>query len=457
MSKKFSNQYYLEEAPIKKAIAHLSIPMMIGMSVGTIYNVINAYFIGLLHNTSMLSAITLGLPIFTVLMAIGNVFGVGGGTFITRLIGQKDSEKARRVAGYTFYGSIIAGILISLLAMLFVNPISQLLGADATTFAYTKAYTMTLFAGGFIVVLNFALEQLVRSGGASKESMYGIFISTGLSLILDPLLILGLGWHVAGAALAMILAQLGSAIYYLYFLEKRSEHLQGFLKYIKISIKDQLEVYKIGISELLQSAFLIVSTLLLNNFAIHYGDNVVAGFGIALRIVQIPEFLAMGLFFGLIPFFAFNFASKNYARFKAGLSQAAWYIGGIATLFVGIVYLFRTPIIHLFSSDPSVLTVGTYILVAMLISALFNGFTGLFIGVFQAAGQGTATMVMSITQGVLYIPMILILHVAFGLHGVIWSMTVTEIITAVMGLLFFLAFQRKIKTPDLSGAKISTP
>lgn len=104
MTNEFSNQYYLESAPMKKAIAHLSIPMMIGMSVGTIYNVINAYFIGLLHNTSMLTAITLGLPIFTVLMAFGNVLGVGGGTFVTRLAGQKRRKKGKRLPDILFTG-----------------------------------------------------------------------------------------------------------------------------------------------------------------------------------------------------------------------------------------------------------------------------------------------------------------------------------------------------------------
>ncbi|MFE4713931.1 MATE family efflux transporter [Paenibacillus sp. NPDC056722] len=439
------NQYYLEAAPVRKAITHLSIPMMIGMSVGTIYNVINAYFIGLLHNTSMLSAITLGLPIFTVLMAIGNVFGVGGGTFVTRLAGERETEKGKRIAGYTFYSSIIAGLLIALLAFLLVNPIVQLLGADAATLAYTKTYVLTLFAGGFVVVLNFALEQLVRSEGASKESMYGIFISTALSLIFDPLFILVLKWHVAGAALAMVLANAGSVIYYIYYLEKKSEYLRGFLKSFKISIKDQLEIYKIGVSELLQAGFLIVSTLLLNNYSILYGDSVVAGFGLALRIAQVPEFLAMGLFLGLIPFFAYNYSSKNISRFKAGFTYAALYIGGIAILFVGLVYLFREPVIQFFSNDPEVLKIGTYIVVAMLISALFNGFTGLFTSVFQATGQGLPTMIMSITQGVLYIPVIVLLHSIFGLHGVIWSMTVTEVITCVMGLLLFIPFNKKIK------------
>ncbi|MEK3862795.1 MATE family efflux transporter [Paenibacillus sp. FSL H7-0716] len=459
MTNEFSNQYYLESAPMKKAIAHLSIPMMIGMSVGTIYNVINAYFIGLLHNTSMLTAITLGLPIFTVLMAFGNVLGVGGGTFITRLAGQKETEKGKKVAGYTFYGSIVVGLLIALIAWLAINPITRMLGADAATLDFTKSYALTLFAGGFAVVLNFALEQLVRSEGASKESMYGIFISTALSLIFDPLFILVLNWHVAGAALAMVLANLGSAIYYIYFLETKSEHLRGFLKHFKISVRDQLEVYKIGTAELLQASFLIVSTLLLNNYSIQYGESVVAGFGVALRIVQIPEFLSMGLFLGLIPLFAFNFASKNTERLKSSIKYAFAYIGSIVVVFVSLVYVFRGTILHWFSGDPSVLSMGTYILAAMLISALFNGFTGLFMSIFQATGQGTPTTIMAISQGVLFIPMIIVLHSFFGLHGVIWSMTVTEVITSVMGVVLFMIFRKKLNSAggDGKGAVEVTP
>lgn len=442
--KKLSDQYYLEEAPIRKMMMHLSIPMMIGMSVGTIYNVINAYFIGMLHNTQMMSAITLGLPIFTVLMALGNVFGVGGGTFITRLISQNETECAKKIAGYTFYGSLISGILFAILAFFIADPVVSGLGADQMTYLFTKQYVLMLSSAGFMIIVNFALEQLVRALGASKESMYGIFIATGLSLILDPLLILGFGWPVAGAALAMALSNLGSAIYYIYFLEKRSTALSGFMKHFFLSVREQLEIYKIGMAELFQSAFMIVSTLLLNHFAIFYGDDVVAGFGIALRIVQIPEFLTMGLFLGLIPFFAFNYGKPNIKRLKAGIRAASVWIAAISILFVGIVYIFRTPIFALFTTDKELLTVGTLILVAMLISALFNGFTGLFMGIFQATGQGTPTTILAILQGVLYIPIIFILHMTFGLHGVIWSMTVTEIITCLVGIVLFIPFQLQL-------------
>lgn len=438
-----SNIKYLKDEPIKKAIAHLSIPMMIGMSAGTIYNVINAYFIGLVHDTAMLSAITLGLPIFTVLMAFGNMFGVGGGTFVTRLVAQNEVDRAKKVAGYTFYTSIIVGLLIAVFACLLMNPIVKLLGADSNTLNYTTQYSTTLFIGGFAVILNFALEQIVRSEGASKESMYGMFVSVVVSIILDILFILVLDLHVYGAALSMVIANIASSIYYIWYLNAKSENLKGFLHHFKISIKDQIEIYKIGVSELIQCAFLIVTTLLLNNFAMEYGDSVVASFGIALRIAQLPEFFTMGIVLGVMPLIAYNFSNKNISRLKEGIKYSSIFIISIAVVFAGIVYMFRGQVIQAFSDDPSVLSIGAYILVAMLVSALFNGMTTLFMTIYQASGEGMATGIMAISQGCLYIPMVIVLHYYFGLHGLVWSITITEVITCLIGVILYIPYSKK--------------
>ncbi|CEQ22269.1 MATE efflux family protein [[Clostridium] sordellii] len=438
-----SNIKYLKDEPIKKAIAHLSIPMMIGMSAGTIYNIINAYFIGLVHDTAMLSAITLGLPIFTVLMAFGNMFGVGGGTFVTRLVAQNEVDRAKKVAGYTFYTSIIVGLLIAVFACLLMNPIVKLLGADSNTLNYTTQYSTTLFIGGFAVILNFALEQIVRSEGASKESMYGMFVSVVVSIILDILFILVLDLHVYGAALSMVIANIASSIYYIWYLNAKSENLKGFLHHFKISVKDQIEIYKIGVSELIQCAFLIVTTLLLNNFAMEYGDSVVASFGIALRIAQLPEFFTMGIVLGVMPLIAYNFSNKNISRLKEGIKYSSIFIISIAVVFAGIVYMFRGQVIQAFSDDPSVLSIGAYILVAMLVSALFNGMTTLFMTIYQASGEGIATGIMAISQGCLYIPMVIVLHYYFGLHGLVWSITITEVITCLIGVILYIPYSKK--------------
>ncbi|WP_342554449.1 MATE family efflux transporter [Paenibacillus sp. FSL R7-0652] len=444
MKEKHSNSYYLDKAPVHKSIMHLSIPMMLGMSAGTLYNLINAFFIGLVHDTGMFSAITLGLPIFTVLMAVGNMFGVGGGTFITRLAAMGEKEKAKRVAGYSFYSSVGIGLLIALIAWLFTSPIVHGLGADQAVYEYTSQYAITLLAGGAIVILNFTLEQLVRSEGASKESMIGMFISIAASIVLDVLFILILNWHVIGAALSIVLANACSAAYYVWFLSRRSENLRGFLGHWKLQVKDQMEVFKIGVSELLQTSFLIVSTLLLNHYAMIYGDGIVAGFGIALRIVQLPEFITMGIFMGIIPLVAHSFASQKFDRLKAAYKQAALYIIGIAVLFIGVVYVFKESIIRLFSTDAAVLEAGGSILVAMLISALFTGLTGLFTGIFKAVGEGIPTNIMAVCQGTLFIPVIIIFHQSFGLTGIIWSMTVTEVITSVLGLILFAYHYKRI-------------
>lgn len=446
MKQKLSNEYYLENAPITKAIAHLSIPMMIGMSVGTIYNVINAFFIGLLNNTDMLTAITLGLPIFTILMAFGNMLGAGGGTFITRLVAKQNIEKAKKIAGYTFYSSIIIGILLGIILTIALTPIVKIMGADTSAIInYTKSYSLTMFIGGFAIVMNFALEQVVRAEGASKESMFGMAVSTIFSLIFDLLFILLFKFNVVGVALSMILANIASSIYYVYYLETKSENLKGFIKNFNISLKDKIEIYKIGVSELFLAGFLIITTLLLNNYSIRYGENVVASFGIALRIVQVPEFLAMGLALGIIPLIAYNFSNENFKRLKDSIKQSALWILGLSGGFITLVYIFRNVIIHLFSNDAAVLSVGVYIMVAMLISAFFNGFTTLFIGIFQASGQGIPSTIMSITQGILFIPVIIVLNNFFGLHGVIWSMTITEIITFLTGVILYIIFNNKLK------------
>jgi putative MATE family efflux protein len=444
-----STIYYLKKSPIRKAIAHLSIPMMVGISATTIYNLINAYFIGLIHDTNMMSAITLAMPITIVLMAVGNMFGVGGGSFITRLLGSGETQKGKKVAGYSFYMSIALGVVLGIAAILFMNPLVHLLGADGQTLLYTKQYSTILFAGGFAFILNFALEQLVRSEGASKESMYGMFISVAVSIALDALLILVFDLHVIGAGISTVVANLAATSYYVWFLENKSESLKGFLKHVKISVQDQIEIYKIGVSELFKSAFMIVTTLLLNNFSVAYGDNVVASFGIAVRITQLPEFLTMGLFLGAMPLFAYSFSAHNTKRLKEALKEVSLWIGGISIVFALAVYLFRVPVLHLFTNDPRVIHVGLVVLAAQLVSSVFNGFSGLFTGIFQASGLGAQTGIMSTIQGTFFIPVVLLLHHFYGLDGLIWSMTITEGIAFVAGVIMVIPYVNKLNRNEL--------
>ena len=246
-----------------------------------------------------------------------------------------------------------------------------------------------------------------------------------------------------GAALSIVLANIAASIYYIWFLERKSETLRGFLKHWTVSLTDQLEIYKVGVPELFKMSFMIVTTLLLNNYAIEYGEHVVASFGIAVRIAQLPEFITMGLFIGAISLIAYNFGGKNKPRLSETLKELTLWIGGISIVFGGIVYIFKIQVLGFFTSDSAVLSIGALILTAQLISSVFNGFTGLFTSIFQASGEGITTGIMSITQGVLFIPVVIILHHFYGLNGTIWSLTLTEGITFFMGAILMIPYLRK--------------
>lgn len=439
-----SDRYFLALAPIWRALVHLCLPMIAAVSVGAIYNIINAGFIGSLHSTPLLAAITFGLPILPLMMAIGGVFGVGGSTMVSRVMGQNDSgstndpQLIKRIVGFTVWGAILAGAFIGGICLLLLNPIVHVLGADAAAFEPTAQYVGVTLAFFPVLTAAFALEQLVRAEGASKASMMGLILSTVGNLVFDVLFILVLHWGVLGAGLAIGLSNIIAVGYYMWFLQTKSSNgVSMSPRWFSVRLPIVKEVFGIGVSELLMSSFMIVTTLLLNNLAVHYGDGVPAAFGVALRIVQLPEFLVMGITLGVLSLFAYSFGAGNKARLASAIRTSLFTIGGITIVFSGLVFLFRDQVFGLFSTDPDVLKDGELILTAQLVATIFNGATGLLIAVFQGTGKMRAATIMSIAQGVLFIPIVLLANQWFGLTGLIWAMTVTELLTLAVALVLY--------------------
>lgn len=452
---KHDDGYYLHRAPINRALVHLAIPMMAATSVGVVYNIINAGFIGALNSTALLAAITFGLPLTGLVMAVGGVFGVGGSSAIARLLGERESADAGATTGinarigdfsaFTVWGSLIVGTLVALAGLAFLDPIVHLLGADVAAFAPTRDYVAILLAGTPIMVLAFAAEQLVRSEGAARVSMVAIIASTVANFVLDVLLIFVLGLSVAGAALAIVGSNVVTVAYLLVHLNRHSPVLAIAWRKFRPDLATAKEVFGVGASELLMSAFLIVSSLVFNNVAVAYGDDVLAAFGIAQRIVQLPEMLAMGVFMGAMPLLATSFGAGNGRRTRATILTSAGWIAALVALFATPLFLFREQALTLFSTDPGVLSTGVAVVAAMLVAALFNGFTGLAITVFQATGQAGPATIMAVAQGVLFIPVLLGANAWFGLTGLVWAMTIAEVLCfALAGGLLLLRQRRTL-------------
>src|SRR4029453_7500147 len=159
------NLYYFEKAPVAKAVAHFAVPMMLGTSMSVIYSILNAFFLGTLHNTAMLTALALTLPLFAVIMALGNLIGIGSGTFISRLLGEKKYDDLKHVSSFAFYSSLVLGLIVMAVGLPLINSIVHGLGATPESFGFTKDYVTIMLIGSPFVVLFFTLENIVRSEG----------------------------------------------------------------------------------------------------------------------------------------------------------------------------------------------------------------------------------------------------------------------------------------------------
>jgi multidrug efflux pump len=445
-----TDRWYLSAAPIIRALVHLCVPMAAALIVGALYNVVNAGFLGSQHDTAMLAAVTFGTPLLGIVMAVGGVFGVGGGALISRLLGASETDPTRagdvkHVSAFALWGAVVSGAVLGAVGLLLLPQLVTVLGADAAARAETTSYVAVMLAFVPVLAAAFCLEQLVRAGGAARQTMIGLIIATVANVLLDVVFILVLHWGVAGAALGTGLANAVAVAYFAVWLSRHGEHVSLAPRWVTLARRVTGPVFSVGASELLQASFLIVTSLVLNRLAAAHGDGALAAMGVAVRIAQVPEFLVMGITLGVLPLLAFSYGKGDAARLRGALRASVVAVALVIGVFAGLVLVFRQPVFETFSADPSVLAIGVTILTAQLVAAVANGFTGLLTSLFQATGRAVPAIVLSVGQGVLFIPIVLVGNAAFGLAGIVWSLTVSEGLVLVAGILMFVVSRAGIE------------
>ncbi|RED37156.1 MATE family efflux transporter [Paenibacillus sp. VMFN-D1] len=441
------NLYYFEKAPVAKAVAHFAVPMMLGTSMSVIYSILNAYFLGTLHNTAMLTALALTLPLFAIIMALGNLIGIGGGTFISRLLGEKKFDDVKHVSSFAFYSSLVIGLIVMAVGIPLIDPIVHGLGATPDSFVFTKDYVTMMLIGSPFVILFFTLENIVRSEGAAMTSMMGMILSVVVNIILDALVIFAFHWDVIGVASATVVSNLVASVFYAYHMGYKSSFLTISVKWFKASKEILSNVIKIGVPVFIMSIFLGAMSLIFNRFLVEYGDPAVAAYGISSRLLQFPEFILMGLCEGVVPLIAFSFTA-NKLRMKQTIGFTIKTIVALAVAFGIIVYLISDHLIGLFTNDPQLIEMGSYILHVTFLSLFITGMTTLFTGIFQATAQGTAAFIMSIIQGVTLIPVLYIANRMNGFHGVVWSLVIADAVAFLVGAIMLYVLRNKLQ-PDM--------
>ncbi|MDR0553811.1 MAG: MATE family efflux transporter [Treponema sp.] len=429
----------MESAPVAKSIIKLALPMMLGMIAQLVYNITDTFFIGQTGDPNMVAGISLTMPLFIFTQGIGNVFGVGASSYISRLLGARKTEQAKQTNSVSFYTTICVGLVFTALIFLFKNPVLRLSGASDATFVYANEYFSIIGAFTVVSLINISLSGQIRSEGATNTAMYGMLIGIVLNVILDPVFILVLGWGAAGAAWATIIGGAASALFLVLHVLSEKSFLSISPRAFKPSTEVYAEILKIGLPSAISSMVMSFSAAFSNRIAASYGDFVIAGKGVTLRVESISFMLIMALAMGYQPFAGFNYGAKNFRRLTSGFRVTLLFSTALALFFSGVFALFGKPLIGLFISDSATIDAGWKFMRAFLIGLPVMGIQMTLMVTFQALGKPVLSTIVSLgRQCLFYLPLLFILNHIWQFEGFMYSQPLADILTALAAVLLGL-------------------
>ena len=438
------NRELFEKAPIPQAVAAMAIPTIVSMIVTMVYNIADTFFFGQTGNALMVSAVSLTSPIFTIFTAFGNLFGIGGSTAISRFMGSGERERTKNFSSFCFYSVIVLGIIMGGGILLGMNPVLKLMGVDETNYLFAKEYLSVIEIGCPFILFAGAFGSIVRSEGAAKAAMAGNMIGTVLNIVLDPIMIQGIGLGATGAAVATVLGNIGASVYYLVYI--RVSNTQ-----ISIRPKDFLfrktagQVFSIGIPTALNSLLSTLATILMNRVMVRYGTDPVAAMGIAIKVNTMVIFIAMGLCNGVQPLLAYNYGSGNRKRLMGVFRFTAVAAVVVGTILTVSLYAVREPLIRAFMNNETIVGYGAKMFGILQMSCPAVGLMFLGTSALQAFGKGLPSLLLSICrQGLVFIPMLFLFNHLWGLYGAVFAQPMADFVTVILSMTVCLSIMHRM-------------
>lgn len=427
-----------ENSPVRKAYFTLALPVVFSMIVTLIYNMADTYFIGQTGDANQVAAVSLCAPLYTLMIALGDIFGLGGSSVISRLFGQKKYNDAKRVSSFCFYGAFLCGIIVTIIMLIFSNKALGILGTDETTYKFASDYYKYIAFGAPFIIFALAPSNIIRTEGLAKEVMIGSILGTVVNIILDPIFIMVLGMGVSGAAIATVIGNIVADIFYIYIVLSKSTKLTVAINACRVGLMEFKDILVIGIPASLTNIMQSIGIMAMNRSLYSYGNDKIAAMGIAMKVSMIVVLVLVGFSFGAQPLMGYNYGAGNKKRLKEVLNFSFLFEGILSVIMAIVLTVVAKPIISCFINDNSIIESGALMLRIMLISTPLISAILLSTVMFQSAGKAFPAMILSIgRQGVIFVPIVLILKSAFGYSGVIWSQTCADIITFVLAMILF--------------------
>jgi Na+-driven multidrug efflux pump len=471
-----------EHTPVPKAVFKFALPTVLSMIVAVFYNMADAVFVGLRNDPNQFAAVNIATPVFLFLMAAGNIFGMGGSSFISRSLGEKKLDRVKTISSFCLYAGIFTGIAGGALILFFINPILSMIGTKEETYQFAFEYLSIVALGGPLIVVSNAYTNIIRGEGAAKSSTAGMMAGTLTNVILDPIFILPsflgipcLDMGVKGAAIATLIGNAVTIIVYIQHITSKNSALTVNPKYFKIRDGILKGVFTIGLPASLTNILMSLSAIITNNLLASYSEvqvanqalaalmpaeNIVNGItvyksipiaamGVALKANMLVIFIMLGIGMGISPLIGYNYGSKNFKRMKS-IIKFSILVNVITGLILTTLYfIFTKQIVNIFSKAPAVVEMSSFMIYSLMASSPILGILFVLNFSFQAMGKGAQSLFLAVSrQGIIFLPLIFILNHYIGLFGIIWAQPVVDFISVIIAIIMFSFIVKTLKKEE---------
>lgn len=443
-------RFLFEKDSIPHALGVMAFPAVASQLITLVYNLADTWFIGRTNNPFMVASCSLVLPIYMLTIVISNIFGVGGGTLIARLIGRGEDEEASKVSSACVWMALGVGLVFSLVCFVMMTPLLVFLGASDNVLEYSRQYMFfVVVLGGIPVVFSNTVSSMLRSIGLSSKASLGLSMGGVLNIVLDPIfmfVILPNGRQVMGAALATMLSNVVVAAYFIVTYKKASKEtiLRFRISGGNPSRESFSAVFGVGIPAAVGLLLFDLCNIIINRLSASYGDIELAAIGIVLKAERLPLNIGVGICLGMVPLLAYSYSSGDRKRM-----DAFFRFGRLVGLVIGIAcvvlyYVFAPVIIQAFIRDAETVYFGTRFLRARCFATPLMFLCFSMVHFTQAIGRGKASFWMAVIRQIGFnIPLLLLFDRLFGVMGIVWTQAVADLFTVVVSYAIYARIRKR--------------
>lgn len=465
-------RYIFEDAPVMRAIFSLAIPSVIGQLILVIYNMTDTFFIGLASSmianperaNALVGGVTICMPVYMIISAISNLFGIGAASVISRSLGKGNAKRARNSSSFAFWTCLFTTIIYCLLVLAVSEPLAMFLsgGTDITAY-YARQYILyCVVIFGLPTALNTLFSHLIRAQGKSLHASIGIAIGGILNCALDPLfmfVLFPIEDAAIAAALATGIANTIALLYYVILFIVQRKSLVITIRFTKDAFKEHVpgEVLRIGAPACLMTlceniSYMILDNLIGTTVITIYGEAktsaALAGLGVAKKINMLAHSIVRGMTQGVLPLIGYNKSSGNRKRMARIVYGSGAISLGVAVICLVISIIFAAPLSEIFVHEGDSINWSIIFLRILCIGAPFSAIAYTVISFFQAVGKAGRSLVLALLRkGIVDIPLMLIFYGialssknSYGPELIVWATPIADIICCVVALILFFIY-----------------